>query len=152
MASEDICGNCGAAIPTDSDICPNCRPKRKKIEALPVFLVLAVLGSSLLLLSSSVVNVVTLPASKPATTESAPAPPNDMTAAAYEAAKGYVEEQYPGPKRFSDLYQSTIEQKGDVYTVSLSADELAGETPVRYFFSVEMEYSGNTWKLRQLKR
>ena len=150
MISEDICGNCGSPIPKDNGVCPNCPPQKKKTDPLPVFLVLAVLVSSLLLLSSSVVNVVTIPAAKPAAIQAAP--PSDMTAAAYEAAQGFIEEKYPGPKRFSELYQSTIAQDGNIYTVTLSADDLAGAAPVRYFFSVEMEHTNNTWKLKELKR
>lgn len=155
MTSEedkDICENCGAEIPTDSDSCPNCRPKRKKADALPVILVIAVLCSSLLLLSTSVVNVASLPDVPPQEAPAAPVPPSDLSVAAFEAAKGFINHTYPGPKQFSPISQASIDQKENIFTVTLSADDIGGNAPVRYFFSVEMEVSSAGWKLREIKR
>ncbi|MBA4150079.1 MAG: hypothetical protein H0X66_18360 [Verrucomicrobia bacterium] len=95
-------------------------------------------------------NVTTAPAVKSDKVEVPPA--KDMSVAAYQAAQGFIQDRYPGPKRFSELYQSSIEQKGNTYTVTLSADDLGGATPVRYFFSVEMERNGATWTLKEIKR
>ncbi|MFN7139992.1 MAG: hypothetical protein ACK4UN_11720, partial [Limisphaerales bacterium] len=89
------------------------------------------------------VQVVQKPAEKPAI---------DLNASAYSAALKFVEERFPGPKRFSEMYQSSIERKGDLFVVTLSADDLGGTTPVRYFFSVEMESSSSGWTLKNIHR
>jgi len=111
------------------------------------------------MLGSSVVNVATAPVSTtvdaaPAKEEekAAPVAPKDMTVAAYDAARKFVQEKFPGPKRFSELYQSSVDRNGNDFVVTLLVDELAGSTPVRYFLSVEMTFNGESWVLKEIKR
>ena len=101
------------------------------------------------MLGTSVVNVTTAPA---VASVAKPAETGDLTPAAYAAAIKFVEEKFPGKKRFSEMYNSSVERNGNSFAVTLSADDLSQAAPVRNFFRVEMEYNSGDWKLNEIKQ
>ncbi|MDQ6630430.1 MAG: zinc ribbon domain-containing protein [Verrucomicrobiota bacterium] len=187
ISEPKVCANCGMAIPPDSKTCPKCgakktekltapplptKPETKiepppalKTNPFPLILIILLLCSSLLMLSSSVVNVVRFSAPNaakipaPAAAKIAPpkkvvAPaPTDLKFQAYLAAKKFVSEQFPDAQKFSEYKESPIDQSGKNYSVLIFFDALNQTSPpARNVFTVEMEWSGTSFKLKQIKR
>lgn len=148
---EQYCKHCGAEVSLETEFCPKCFPERKATEAVPaVFLVLLV-ASSLLMVGTSYVNVQTVDTPPPRAIVKKPA---NMQAAAYDAAKNFVNQRFTGDRLFDPLGHSPFEQMGDSYIVTLTASEAApgGVTAVRNTYRVEMEYAGGEWKLTDIRQ
>ncbi len=153
MTFDRICGKCGAPISSEDATCPKCPPTvpPKKAEAMPALLVIAVLCTSLLMLGTSVVNVVNAPdPEEPPAVEAVVM--TDRKAAAYEAARNFIQERFPGDKEFADLNQSVIKENGDNYLVTISADELQGASPARHLYKVELNFVDGSWVLKDIRR
>jgi hypothetical protein len=127
------------------EFCAKCFPDRKTSETVPALFLILLVCSSLLLVSTSYVNVKTI---EPAARH-LPAPPSDLQAAAYDAARMFVNQRYPGERLFAPLGHSPLEQSGNLFVVMLSANEQAPGTQlaVRNVYRVEMEYAAGEWKL-----
>lgn len=164
MTIDRICGNCGSPISGDQEFCPKCpRPKAKKraAEGVSVLLVVAVLASSLLLLSSSVVNVVNAPkptsspvAETPAVepTEAVASGPANNREAAYAAAQQGVQQTYPGEQAFAEYSESAVQENGNQYTVTIAADLIEGTTATRQFYTVLLERTDTAWIVKEIKK
>ncbi|MGI8965605.1 MAG: hypothetical protein ACR2H1_05890 [Limisphaerales bacterium] len=140
-------------------------PPVLKTNPFPLILIILLLCSSLLMLSSSVVNVVKFsgpnaakipapPAAKTSPPKKAVVPaPTDLKFQAYLAAKKFVSEQFPEAQKFSEYKESPIDQSGKNYSVLIFFDAFNEiSPPARNVFTVEMEWTGTGFKLKQIKR
>jgi hypothetical protein len=67
---------------------------------------------------------------------------------AYDYAKDFIRRQYPGAKEFGSYRESIVTQDNNIYDVAITVDGLSPfGGPIRKTVGVEMEYTGDTWKL-----
>lgn len=146
MPLNSTCVQCGATIPEGLEACPECATDRSRKEAVPAFLVIALLCSSLLMVGTSVVNVTSAP--PVATTQNEP---TDLNLAAYNAAKQFIHDRFPGPKAFGQYGETSIERSGANFSVTLIVEDVSNRNaPVRNYFRVQMEYGAGQWKLIEI--
>jgi hypothetical protein len=146
MTFESICPQCGNKIPESLEACPECASGASKGDAAPLFLIIALLCASFLMLGSSIVNVVTAPAVKATKTDH-----QDLNLSAYFAARQFIQERFPGPKAFAEFEQASINHQGNFFEVTIPCEDISDpNAPVRNYFRVKMEFSGGRWILQEI--
>jgi hypothetical protein len=76
----------------------------------------------------------------------------NLQSKAYWAATKFIKENYPGAREFSSFSDSAVKNDGDNYSVAIKVDGLnAFGGPVRQVIGVQMEYTGDQWRLVDIK-
>jgi ribosomal protein L40E len=159
-----VCRECYKRIPAEAKYCPDCGTAIKTPATVPVILVLLLLGSSIFLISSSVVTAKRVlevsettttrtalpvtPPLKPAAPE--PVIPKDVTQAAYDAVRELARERYPNAQRISEINQSPVSKVGDAYVVTLYIDSVENKSVVRNVLQVKVQLEQGKWVQKEL--
>jgi hypothetical protein len=142
MTDHALCGKCSSPLSEDSGVCPQCSPARP-VETVPLFLLLALIGTSALLIGSSFVNVASAPA------VSTVKRVENLESSAYFTAREILGQRFPKAGNFSEFKHSPVQRNGNRFTVLIASDDGAN---ARNFFRVDLEFTGGDWKVIDIKQ